>query len=96
MVFLNFDINSKLNVCHKCDIPKCFNPDHLFIGTHADNVKDKVLKGRAGFKLNKDDILIIRERIQNGECKAKIAREFKVTRSAIQKIYNKTAWAWLF
>lgn len=40
------DINHGLVVCHKCDNPRCCNPNHLFLGTPKENDTDRVLKNR--------------------------------------------------
>lgn len=41
-------------VCHHCDVPLCVRPDHLFLGTHSDNMKDCAKKGRLKRPENKD------------------------------------------
>ena len=40
-------------ICHTCDVRRCVRPDHLFVGTYADNVRDMFAKGRNGDPTNK-------------------------------------------
>ena len=54
-------------VLHKCDVPGCVRPDHLWIGSKSDNIKDREQKGRTAkgenagpSKLTENDILTIR------------------------------------
>jgi Autographiviridae endonuclease len=56
-----------MDVLHRCDVPACWNPDHLFLGTIADNVADKTAKGRqargegaAAAKLTDEQVSAIR------------------------------------
>lgn len=89
-----------LLVLHKCDVPACVNPQHLFLGTMADNVRDMWAKGRqktpgaqgernSHAKLTKDLVL----KIKNDPRSYRIlAAEFGVFRSNIAHIKKGRTW----
>ena len=90
-----------LEVCHSCDNPGCVNPDHLFLGTHQDNVKDCVNKNRQSkgsilpqAVFNENDIVNILNGILNKEYKSikHIANHFAVCTSTIGFILNEKSW----
>ena len=95
------EIPRGMQVCHKCDNPECTNPDHLFLGTIADNMRDKTVKGRGGAargarnsntKLNEATAREIYARAQRGEHMNDLAKEFGVSPPAIRDIRRGVTW----
>jgi hypothetical protein len=86
-------------VCHKCDTPLCVNPDHLFIGTHHDNMRDMVEKKRSymGRGENKKGLAKLTNQ-QAEQIKAmqlpqsKIAALFFVSQTTISRIKRKESY----
>ena len=91
--FLGFDLGSVLWVLHRCDEPDCINPEHLFIGTPKDNVRDAVSKGRmSGKKLTLDDVIEIKRLLATGETQRRIAGKYGVSTTAIGQIARGETW----
>lgn len=95
------EIPDGLQVLHKCDNPPCCNPSHLFLGTFKDNMDDKCAKNRqmgprgelcALAKLTAADVSQIREVWANGGTIKGIARERKMSPSAIGQIVRRETW----
>jgi hypothetical protein len=101
----NGPIPDGLWVLHHCDNPPCVRPDHLFLGTATDNIRDCVRKGRHrsnpprgkqhprwSAKLTVRDIAQIRELRLEGWSQDRLATMFSVTRSNISLILSGKTW----
>lgn len=85
---VNGKIPDGLNVCHHCDNPPCVRESHLFLGTDADNCRDKIIKGRwdCGRKLTWEQVQEIRSLYLQGVSQAQIALRFGCNPSNISRI----------
>ena len=89
-----------LHVCHRCDAPLCVNPGHLFLGTHADNMQDMVVKGRGAMgekhgqaKLTTEKVKKIRNRWETGGVtQQQLSGIFDVRQPTISRIVNNKTW----
>jgi hypothetical protein len=97
----NGQIPAGMCVCHKCDTPACVNIDHLFLGTHGDNMADRARKGRynnkgsknPSAKLTEIEVACIKKLLREGATQSSLGREFGVSASHIGLIASGRAWA---
>ena len=89
----------QFDVLHSCDTPNCINPDHLFLGTHSDNMKDAFRKGRRSVeglknpraKITPAIVRTIRRRYKPGNGR-QLAEQFGLSRSAPCSIAKRRIW----
>lgn len=100
---LKGDIPAHLEVMHSCDVRGCVNPAHLSLGTHAENVRDMVAKGRRRSgdisgerngmaRLTRADVAEIRRLKAEGVKQVDLARRFGVSPMTVSRAIRKESW----
>ena len=97
------EIPTGMCVLHKCDNRKCVNPEHLMLGTRADNTLDMMEKNRfkpraswAGekkVKLTEEDVRNIRAMSIAGHSRVNLAALHGITVAQVYNINNRKCWA---
>ena len=98
-------IPTGMHVCHTCDNPSCINPDHLFLGTRNDNMKDCFLKGRSNIhpisfpgetnprsKLTQHQVKHIRLLLAQQMTQDTIAKKFGISQAQVSNIKRGIKW----
>ena len=94
-----------LLICHKCDMPSCVNPSHLFLGTPADNMADMTSKGRHNgndgsncgekhgmHKLTESKVALARLLYKSGISQYKLAKRYGVKQTTIFEAIHRKTW----
>ena len=104
---LHFGDPGEMYVCHTCDNKSCVRPDHFFLGTHADNIRDAVQKGLVPrrpvrgercpwAKLTDSAVRALRERYARGGVSYKaLADEIGVSEMTVLRAVKGQAWTHL-
>lgn len=95
----NGPIPKGMMVRHKCDNPPCINPAHLELGGQMENMADMVERGRSlpgerqpNAKLTDAQVVVILERLNNGETQRSLSIEYGVSHTTIYEIANNKRW----
>lgn len=89
-------------VCHRCDNPACVNPVHLFLGTHFNNMRDMVSKGRQPHmrgerngraQLTEHDVSIIKLLLELGVKKGRLVALYGVSAATVGHIKRGYSWS---
>jgi hypothetical protein len=87
-------------VCHKCDVKSCVNPEHLFLGTQKQNQADMVAKGRSArgemassAKLTERAVREIRRALPSYGYREALSKKFGVSPGSVSNIRARRTWA---
>lgn len=80
-------------VNHHCDVRRCINPAHLYLGTPEENAQDRVIRNRSNqSNLTPEDVKAIRIAYAKGELAKDLAKEYQISTRSISDIVNKRTW----
>jgi hypothetical protein len=94
-LYLDLPLEGPHKVLHRCDNPPCFNPEHLYQGTAADNTRDMLAKGRNNngrIRLDPGRVRAIRAQRRLGASVQALARTFNASEGTIRAVVKGRTW----
>ena len=88
------EIESGLHVLHRCNNPRCINIDHLYLGNHSRNMRDRAIAGNQNNgKLNQEQVAEIRRSYNSKEAtQSELSRKYKLSTGYVSDLVKGKHW----